>query len=723
MTKLLMSGLGFVLVFAACGGTTTDTLVYDRARRILPKISWGQYSGDDRLPTGYDNWHRVNPDGVASFHLADTTEPGGRRFEAEGNHNDFVLPVQPLGATFRDGKVVLDCDFKTPAKWVWKVARGIRAGFGDAGLLTAGHRAIASHLLVTAGVPEDAPGDRWYRMRLVVDLDARTSDVTVREIGSASVAADTLVAGRIVLEQTGVPIKSNVREVATLILQAYDCGSRMPEGQADERLAFDNIRVTRNGAVVYFNDGTTRVRTGEETVVKALAATVRPALKPRQIAVDFSADAGVVRALNGINGGPSVKGRAAGGYAKEFAQLNVASVRLHDIPLVNSGVKLVDVQEIFPVWNEKADVTDPANYLFAPTDDYLRTLKGCGVDKVIYRLGTSIEWSYPNRYFAKMPRDPARYAEICAAIVRHYVRGWADGPTGLVTHWEIWNEANIGAAMWDKGWDAYCDFYCIVANRLKREFPDQKIGGPALCGFDTHLARKFMDAAQKAGAPVDFFSWHGYDNTPNGAVASSRRFREMLDEHGFRAAELHFNEWHYFPCTWHDVAVPAGHRRWYESSDGLNGIDSAAFTTLCLTVWQDTPLTMSNFYMTTPMNGGAWALYDHDGFRRRTWYALEFFGRIAGHRRVKVDAEARPGVLAAVAKDGRRRILVSDFAPDDEAGELTLELKGAARNGVASAERLSDGCVEPEKLTLPWKDCRLAIPSTKGSSVWLIELP
>ena len=96
-------------------------------------------------------------------------------------------------------------------------------------------------------------------------------------------------------------------------------------------------------------------------------------------------------------------GRVA--YAREFARLNVASVRLHDIPLVNSGIKLVDVQDIFPIWNEGADA---ANYFFAPTDDYLRALQGCGVKQVLYRLGTSIEWSYPNKYFAKMPKDPAR---------------------------------------------------------------------------------------------------------------------------------------------------------------------------------------------------------------------------------------------------------------------------------------------------------------------------
>lgn len=721
LKSLLTASALLFTVLSVFAGDIRDEFVYDRARRMLPSIRWGEYRGDQRLPTGVDNWHRVNPDGIAAFSLADSTEPGGRRFEAEGNHGCFVLAVQPLGTTFRDGRVALSCDFKTPAKWVWRVARGVSAGFGDAGLPTAGHHAVGDHTFAAAGVPENAPGDRWYRMALTVDLDARTYDAEIREIGAASIGADATATGKVVFAKTGEGVKSKAKEISSLVLRAYDCGSRMPEGQADERICFDNIRVVRNGTVVYSNDGDRRIRVGEASAVKALAATAVPVRVPRKAKVDFAASAGTVRAINGINGGPSVKGRAAGGYAKDFARLNVASVRLHDIPLVNSGVKLVDVQDIFPIWNPKADVADADNYLFAPTDDYLKTLRGCGVKEVMYRLGTSIEWSYPNKYFAKMPKDPGRYAEICAAIVRHYAKGWANGPTGIVTHWEIWNEANIGSAMWDKSWTEYCKFYCLVAKRLKREFPDERIGGPALCGADRRLAKEFLDAAQAAGAPVDFFSWHGYDNSPRGLVDGAHAFRKMLDEHGYTKAELHFDEWHYFPCTWQDVASPAGHRRWYESSDGTSGVDAAAFTTLCLTTWQDTPLTMSHFYMTTP-NGGAWALFDHNGFHRRTWYAMEFFGRIAGDARVKADSTSRLGVIAAVAKDGRRRVLVSDFIPDDDAGPLTLELAGLPAAGTATAEKIGDAQVEPVKTTLTWADGKLTLPAENGSSVWLIEL-
>lgn len=715
----------WVALLLVAGGTlvaATDTFVYERARRILPRVAWNEYRGDDVMPQGFDNWRRINPDGVADFILEDSTEPGGRRFAAEGAHNGFVLAAQPLGGTFTSGRLVLDCDVKTPAHWVWPVARGAGAGFGDAGLWTAGHRKIGAHMLVSGDVAHSAKGDTWHRLRLAVDLDARTYDVEVRELGAASVAADAPATGPVVAATKGAKLASAVREVSTLALRAYDCGARMPEGQADERILFDNIRVTANGEVVYFNDGARRVRTGEAKALGALAATARPPKGARTRAIDFAAPAGVVRALNGVNGGPSVKGRAAAGFAREFAQLNVSSVRLHDIPLVNSGMKLVDVQDIFPVWNARADVTDADNYFFAPTDDYLKTLRACGVRTVIYRLGTSIEWAYPNKYFAKRPKDPARYAEICAGIMRHYVKGWANGPTGLVTHWEIWNEANIGSAMWDGTWEDYVAFYCVVAKRLKEEFPGERIGGPALCGGDERLAAAFLDGARAASAPVDFFSWHGYDRTPGFGASTARAFRKLLDARGFAHAELHFNEWHYFPCTWHDVASPAGRRRWFDAADGTSGIDAAAFTTLCLTAWQDTPMTMSNFYMTTPMNGGAWALYDPYGFRRRTWFAMAFFGEIAGAARVRAESDSRVGVLAARMRDGRRLVLVSDFLPEEEEGALTLRLAGVPPCGTAKARLLSGAAAEPAARTLVWTVGRLDVPAVGGSAVWLFEL-
>ena len=82
---------------------------------------------------------------------------------------------------------------------------------------------------------------------------------------------------------------------------------------------------------------------------------------------------------------------------------------------------------------------------------------------------------------------------------------------------------------------------------------------------------------------------HGYITRSAQCEESVKVVRKLLDGHGFPKTELHFNEWHYFPCEWAALKTTEGLRRWLDTPDGMNGIDSAAFNTVCLTRWQDIP--------------------------------------------------------------------------------------------------------------------------------------
>ena len=60
--------------------------------------------------------------------------------------------------------------------------------------------------------------------------------------------------------------------------------------------------------------------------------------QPITASVDFTVKGGFVRALNGINGGPSAMTPRTQ-QMKDFEPLNVPSVRLHDIPLANGDCR------------------------------------------------------------------------------------------------------------------------------------------------------------------------------------------------------------------------------------------------------------------------------------------------------------------------------------------------------------------------------------------------
>ncbi|MBQ9126905.1 MAG: hypothetical protein IJY15_04000, partial [Thermoguttaceae bacterium] len=150
-------------------------------------------------------------------------------------------------------------------------------------------------------------------------------------------------------------------------------------------------------------------------------------------AVDFSKTVGTIKPLNGVNLWTRLSYQRLQDDQPVAEACRFSTARLHDAPWDNNGLRLVDVHQIFG--NLEADPADPKNYFFDATDDYIEAILKGGAQP-IYRLGTSIEHA-PRGYFAKKP-NAEQYAEICAAIVRHYNAGWANGHEWNLQYWEIW---------------------------------------------------------------------------------------------------------------------------------------------------------------------------------------------------------------------------------------------------------------------------------------------
>lgn len=412
-----------------------------------------------------------------------------------------------------------------------------------------------------------------------------------------------------------------------------------------------------------------------------------------QYSVDFTKQIGDVRPINGVNLWHRISYGDQKAASAEAEACAFSTVRLHDTPWDNTGLRLVDVHQIFG--NLDADPNDPKNYFFAPTDDLIADILASG-SVPVYRLGTSIEHSQ-NKYFAKRPQDPEHYAEICAGIVRHYNAGWADGHEWNLPYWEIWNEPDVRPQMWDSDYDAYCQFYVVVAKRLRKEFPNIKIGGPALAGASPEKIKTLIDLCKAESAPLDFFSWHNYTADPAALINTPAVIRKMLDDAGFANTELHLNEWHYFPCTWGDLGNVDSLVYWSEAPQGLHGYVSAAFNDFVLTRWQDTPLTMSNYYSYSYFS---WGVFDQYGRRRLTYYSLSLFGELVSQspKRVEtIDGGGSVALLAGVDKEGANpRLLVSVFKRD-ETTPIQIALNGTPESGKVKVAKIgSKGFEETE---------------------------
>ncbi|MBQ4050776.1 MAG: hypothetical protein IJD13_04045 [Oscillospiraceae bacterium] len=303
------------------------------------------------------------------------------------------------------------------------------------------------------------------------------------------------------------------------------------------------------------------------------------------VQIDFEKAVKPIKPLHGV-GQPPFRGMNFS-LMHYLTEAGIPFSRLHDVGGMYGGGIYVDIPNIFR--NFDADPSLPENYDFAFTDVLLEKLHEAGVEPW-YRLGVTIE-NYQNvkAYRIFPPKDDLRWAKICEGIIRHYTEGWADGYHYNIRYWEIWNEPENGPdqehnAMWKGSMERYFEFYGTASRYLKKRFPHLKFGGYAACGFyhiavqgphpfldelirrcpeypdytvsfthhpyDGKRARdrmdyleQFLHYAAENDCPLDFFSWHSYEDEPVRNAIYAEYVRMRLDAHGFTGTESSLDEW------------------------------------------------------------------------------------------------------------------------------------------------------------------------------------
>lgn len=351
---------------------------------------------------------------------------------------------------------------------------------------------------------------------------------------------------------------------------------------------------------------------------------------------------GRIRRLNGGCLAPPIYSENAGkNIREEFTALRLPITRLHDAPLSNPGLNLVDVPMIFPLFH--ADHEDPRNYNFKATDDYIQNCIDCGT-QVFYRLGVSIDHSF-RKYVIDPPADPVKWVEIVSRIIRHYNEGWADGFHHNIIYWEIWNEAEGVSGenlplrtMWNGSTASYNDFYVQTATLLKARFPHLKIGGPSHCCWSPEVAEAFLDACIANNAPLDFYSYHSYIYAPEKACCRIRKIRAFLDRKGFTQTELHLTEWQYLPHNGFAM-MRENHNTGAENIfQEMKSEMAAAFVACNLCLWQDEPLDMGYLYTVDTSDFGLFKPFSF--LPAKNYFAMKAFGELAAGYPDRIDVKA-----------------------------------------------------------------------------------
>ena len=292
--------------------------------------------------------------------------------------------------------------------------------------------------------------------------------------------------------------------------------------------------------------------------VSCLAAGAAFAAQPAATAVVTVNPAqalGPVKPMHGVNNGPVVKkpgGDQVRGNFEDYKAARIPLARTHDsINCVPGGAHTCDINAIFRDFD--ADENDPKNYDFVFTDHYLDNIRRAGTH-IFFRLGQTIEHG-PKKYGVLPPKDFGKWARICEHVIRHYNEGWGWGLDKEhttkniawsnqfnIVYWEIWNEPDLDPSddenalpgnprCWGGTTTNFFRLFETTAKHLKGQFPNLKIGGPAIAG-NFRWGERFLAYCRDNSVPLDFFSWHIYATEPKQIVANCRTARALMDKSG-----------------------------------------------------------------------------------------------------------------------------------------------------------------------------------------------
>ena len=272
-------------------------------------------------------------------------------------------------------------------------------------------------------------------------------------------------------------------------------------------------------------------------------------MNARRISVDFGKKCGKLKPCHAVSQGARTRGvNLSQDLSREFSEIGIPLVRLHDVEYPYGSNQFVDIHCIFPDFSK--DPEDPESYNFAPTDAYIRAIRDTGAD-IILRLGESTD-PFPKKLYANTPSDLEKWASVCEHIVMHYNEGFAGGYKMNLKHFEIFGGADDPRIFAGRP-EEFFELYRVVANRLKERFPRIKVGGYGSGGFysfnrlnSTEEQKSFVPflraflryiSAPETKAPLDFLTWYSYPTTPEELALYARYARSTLEECGHKRAK------------------------------------------------------------------------------------------------------------------------------------------------------------------------------------------
>jgi hypothetical protein len=220
-----------------------------------------------------------------------------------------------------------------------------------------------------------------------------------------------------------------------------------------------------------------------------------------------------------------------GAAGPQIAQLHPQTIRFFALDDLN----------LYPRHNE---------YRWAALDKVLRAIHATGAQPLMCLcIKPRVLFPEANQK-AVSPASWAEWESLIMRLVKH-----CNESQLRVGYWEVGNEPNLGEAGGSPYLfqpENYLRYYTHTVNAIRRADSHAKVGGPALATWDQGpllgkedpFLTALIDYCGKGQAPLDFVSWHLYENDPKLFRREIREVRAMLAKYDtLKNVETILDEW------------------------------------------------------------------------------------------------------------------------------------------------------------------------------------
>jgi xylan 1,4-beta-xylosidase len=139
------------------------------------------------------------------------------------------------------------------------------------------------------------------------------------------------------------------------------------------------------------------------------------------------------------------------------------------------------------------------------------------------------------------PNSWEEWEKLLYTMVLHYKERGSG-----IKYWEVGDECEIGEGSgvpYECTPENFAVYYQHTVEAIRRADPDAKVGGPTAADAHTPVLSYLVDFAEKNHVPLDFVSWHIYNNDPHAIRDTMEYIKALLAKHPGIHPETFLDEW------------------------------------------------------------------------------------------------------------------------------------------------------------------------------------